>query len=316
MAYGMRSDLGRGLSNIANLIVGNPQAEAESEAAIQLMRQRAAAADLDRQTQQYRSGATEALQAGDLNMALAQLATLGSDANFESVTGIQALNGAPEAEQGILQAATGVQTAPNTFLGQGRNLASLEARNNSDNARALEVAAMKPVEAMVDGQPALVRTDEAPGLSPIVKAAIGEGATPTGFTSNQRLQLQAALEPYTNDLERIDPNLPAQVAAEVIALMENDVPFPEAVNSVIGRIEIEEEVKNPSGTWLSRALGMNTSPDITGPVDGARYRLAPPSTPDDAGEILRQAREAVAQGANPQAVRQRLLDMGIDPGPL
>lgn len=90
----------------------------------------------------------------------------------------------------------------------------------------------------------------------------------------------------------------------------------EAWSSALSNMEFEETVTNKPGTMLTRLFGLDDGvPDevVRGPVTGIR---APEGVAPDSVDILNKAREAIAAGADPAAVKQRLVDMGIDPGQL
>jgi hypothetical protein len=130
------------------------------------------------------------------------------------------------------------------------------------------------------------------------------------------------------------------LAPEIMAQVEAAVEAGEPVESVIARLDRPEVVTNPAGTMFSRTVGWtpeDAPPDETklgAPVGlktagaGGSAALdevlaedeeepAEPAADDlDEEETLAAARDAIARGADKEAVRKMLRDNGFDPAKL
>lgn len=88
---------------------------------------------------------------------------------------------------------------------------------------------------------------------------------------------------------------------------------------VLQNLQREETVTNPAGTAVTRFLGITPAdapPDEVKVGDVTGIKPRPGSEDAQAIEILNDAREAIAQGADPAAVKERLAGLGIDPARL
>lgn len=291
--------------SIVGAIAGpDPARRAQSEAALGQAARGYAAADLDRQTSDYREQLVQAILNPNTRAAMAYAAGAGGEyakGATPLIAGQGALPGAditPEIASNI-SAIMGVQDMKDTPAGLPMVLAN--------NLAARSISASRGGGGGASGAPAEF----------------------TGLTSNQRLLLQNAIKPF---MAKADPSLPASVQNEVIRLIrDEDMMFEDALADVTERIG-RPTVVNPGGTWLSRALGLDTSPDVYEEDTSEPFTLldpdkiagliaaAPvdPTQPAQGGneDVLAQARAAIAAGADREAVIARLRANNIDPAGL
>lgn len=162
-------------------------------------------------------------------------------------------------------------------------------------------------------------------------------AAPSLMTSQDRSGLQSRLRGAVNDVEGA-PTLTDLFTAVMGGLEQGQfgtVYDAEryATNPQNWTPEMAPQVTNKPGTMLSRLFGMDDGiPDAVEDRPTGRNTLrmpgmesaaptpstpsATPATSGDAASILDQARQAIANGKDPNAVRGRLIEMGIDPANL
>lgn len=112
----------------------------------------------------------------------------------------------------------------------------------------------------------------------------------------------------------------AVVAPAIEDKMGQGATFGAALAEVMAQLQREEIVTNKPGTVLSRTLGMDDGiPDetkagkITGLKGASAVEPAAPGTTPEVQAVIDKARAAIAAGADPAAVRKRLVDYGITP---
>lgn len=282
----------QGLAGLIQGFIGNPDATAKNEVL-------ASEALLNNQTAQYREAIGDTGLNGDLAsmMIRALQAGPGYSGNAPKI-------GDAAIRMGAMGYGSPALTPSGPIAGMIMQAMAGGGRGRGGGGRSGGVAA--PVAAGGRGYDwnNLTATGRNAALSALRRAA-NAGQIPAGMTEAQAAALLAQ-----------NPGGWANEQEALLALTNPE-------NFERGMVEV---VTNPPGTMLSRLFGLaGDVPDATEMQPVGDWRFKNPSAVSsvdgaasglETAQILNQAREALSAGKDPNAVKARLIEMGIDPANL
>lgn len=179
------------------------------------------------------------------------------------------------------------------------------------------------VELQDDQQDFLGGVYDQRNLAGIVEALIRADASKSSGSSRPPMDVSAAdlnhlnqmlngrLEELAGSGYEIDPELKHQLQSEAASRYQSSRNAGAALSDVLGMLDIQPE---DEGGWfgIGSEPGSVTLKDVLQPpVDPTAPAQAAPQV--DPAALVADAQAAIAKGADPAAVAQRLRDMGIDP---